>query len=244
MTQTANISVYLQAVGGHFLGANAFEPNNISVNLSYSGGKLNLPYLISPHFTDDGNVSSNFTNGASSFMPIITIPQPNTPETVINFLSPDFTTISAKGLITLPKKIELATLTLNIPTTIGKPIVLSQNIVLNPSQPDYRINVPIAGLYLSSSNLPNFVSVFVKMMCGCPVTMGPPVSLWAANDFTVYADVTDTSGVITSYLLTYDVSPQCNSLFSCPLLPNQKPIKSVRYSAFQKSTNNYGVLEI
>jgi hypothetical protein len=143
MTQTANISVYLQAVGGHFLGANAFDSHNISVNLSYSGGKLNLPYLISPHFTDDGNVSSNFTNGASSFMPIITIPQPNT-ETLINFLSPDFTTISAKGVITLPKKIELATLTLNIPTTIGKPIVFSQNIVLNPSQPDYRIIVPIA----------------------------------------------------------------------------------------------------
>jgi hypothetical protein len=82
------------------------------------------------------------------------------------------------------------------------------------------------------------------MMCGCPVTVGPPASLWAANDFTVYADVTDTSGVITSYLLTYDVSQQGNSLFSCPLFPNQKPIKSVRYSAFQKSTNNYGVLEI
>jgi hypothetical protein len=246
MKNTAKITVFLQAVGGHFLGANAFEPNNITVKLSYSGGEINLPYLITQNFTDDGNVSTNFTNGASSFMPIITIPQPSSPTqtSLVNFLSGDFTTISARAIIDLPNEIEMATLLVSVPTTLEKPFLINQTVILNPAQPDYKIILPVPGLYLSATTLPNSIAVFVKMMCGCPVTLGPPASLWAANDFTVYANVLDTSGETTPYLLTYDATQPINSLFSAALSATQKPIKSVGFSAFQKSTGNYGVLVV
>jgi hypothetical protein len=247
MSQTANITIYLQAVGGHFLGANAYDPAGISISLKYSGGKIKIPYTVTPSFTDDGNVSPNFTDGASSFLPIITIPQPLPAVQVaaVNFLSPDFTTIAAKANIKLSTAVEFAELLVSVPTTSGKPILLSQSVILNPAQPEYKIILPVPGLYLSVSNIPKIpkmVFVFVKMMCGCPVTPGPPASLWPANDFTVYANVVDTSGGITEYLLTYNTAQTGNSLFSAPLLPKQKKVKSVTYTAIQKSTGNYGVL--
>jgi hypothetical protein len=244
MSQTANLTIYLQAVGGHFLGANAYDPSGISINLKFSGGKIKIPYTVTPNFTDDGDVSPNFTNGASSFLPIISVPQPLPAAQIsdVNFLSPDFTTIAGKTSINLPVTIDLAELAVIIPTTSGKPFVFTQSVLLNPAQPDYKIIVAVPGLYLSASVMPKAVSVFVKMMCGCPVTQGPPASLWPANDFTVFADVLDTSGANTRYLLTYDISQSTNSLFSAALLPNQRPVKSVRFTAFQKSTGNYGVL--
>lgn len=244
MLQTANIIIYLQAVGGHFLGANAYEPTGITINLSYPGGKINIPYPVTTFFTDDGNVSPNFTGGASSFLPIITVPQPIPALQVpaVNFLSADFTTIAGKADIVLPADIEFADLSVSIPTTLGKPIMISQQILLNPLQPSYKIIIPVAGLYLSASEIPGSVSVFVKMMCGCPVTAGPPASLWPSNDFTVYAHVLDTTGNTTAYLLAYDTAQAGNSLFTAPLLPNQQPVKSVTYTAIQKSTGNYGAL--
>lgn len=244
MSQTANITIYLQAVGGHFLGANAYNAAGISISLKYSGGKIKIPYTVTPYFTDDGNVSPNFTDGASSFLPIITIPQPMPAVQVaaVNYLSPDFTTVAGKANIKLPSAVEFVELSVSIPTTSGKPILLSQSVILSPAQPEYKITLPVPGLYLSASNIPKAVSVFVKMMCGCPVTPGPPVSLWPANDFTVYATVIDVSGGTTEYLLTYDTTQSGNSLFSAPLLPKQKKIKSVTYTAIQKSTTNYGVL--
>jgi hypothetical protein len=244
MTQTANISIYLQAIGGHFLGANAYNPANISVSLSYSGGNINIPYPLTTHFSDDGNVSPHFTDGASSFLPVITIPPPPPAAQVptVNFLSADFTTVAARAVITLPAAVEMATLTVSVPTTMGMPVLLSQQFLLNPAQPAYKIIVPVAGLYLSAAAVTESIAVFVKMMCGCPVTAGPPASLWPFTDFTVYANVLDTSGGNTAYLLMYDTAQTGNSLFTAPLLNNQKPVKSVSFTAFQKSTGNYGVL--
>lgn len=244
MAITANITVYLQATGGHFLGANAYDPANIAVNFKYSGGKIKIPYTVTPHFTDDGNVSPDFTEGASSFLPIITIPQPAPAAQVaaVNFLSGDFTTIAARASIKLPASVEFAELSVSIPTTSGKPLLMTQSVILNPDQPEYKLIIPVPGLYLSAGNVPKAVSVFVKMMCGCPVTAGPPASLWPANDFVVFANVLDTSGGITGYLLAYDTTQTGNSLFSAALVPGQKKIKSVTYTALQKSTGNYGVL--
>ena len=110
MVTTANITVYLQAVGGHFLGAHAYDPANILLNLSYSGGSTAIPYAVIPNFTDDGNVSPEFTNGASSFMPIITIPQaaPVAAVTLVNFLSVDFTT--ATGRLSFNLQFEISNL--------------------------------------------------------------------------------------------------------------------------------------
>jgi hypothetical protein len=244
MPQTVNISVYLQALGGHFLGANAYDPANITISLKYSGGQVSIPYMITTCFTDDGNVSPYFITGASSFMPIITIPQPlpAVQTAAVNFLSPDFTTIAGKTNIALPGAIELADLEISVPTTLGKPLLYKQSVLLNPNQPEYKIIVVVPGLYLSASNLPGSISVFVKMMCGCPVTAGPPASLWPSNDFTVYADVLDDSGENTIYLLTYDIAQTGNSLFSAALLEDQKPIQSISFTAIQKSTGNYGAL--
>jgi hypothetical protein len=203
--------------------------------------------MVTPTFTDDGNVSPNFTDGASSFLPIITIPQPMPAVQVaaVNFLSPDFTTIAARTSIKLSTAVEFAELLVSVPTTSGKPILLNQSVILNPAQPGYKITLPVPGLYLSVSNIPNIpkmLFVFVKMMCGCAVTPGPPASLWPANDFTVYANVVDISDGTTTYPLAYDTTQTGNSLFSASLSSKQKKIKSVTYTAIQKSTGNYGVL--
>jgi hypothetical protein len=245
MAHTANLTVYLQALGGHFLGANAYDPDNIELSFRNSFGEINIPYTVTTNFTDDGNVSPNFTNGASSFMPIITIPQalPSPQIATINYLSPDFTTISGKVTFNLPDEIEFADLMVSIPTTLGKSMLIKQQVLLNPDQPDYKINVVVPGLYLSVAEISGSLALYVKMMCGCPITPGPPASLWPANDFTVFANVMDISGAITPYLLAYnDNSTSVKSLFSVKLSANQKPIKSIRFTAFQKSTGNYGAL--
>jgi hypothetical protein len=245
MVQKANITVYLQALGAHYLGANAFKGNEITLNLVYSKGTVKLPYRITPDFTDDGNPSSSFTAGASSFMPIMTVPQlPTQPETLVHFLSPDFATACGKGDFELPAKPELARLQISVPiTAVNKPLQLEQSVLLNPAQPEYLITVPIPGLYLSPNEVTSAgISVFVKMMCGCAVTLGPPASLWPANDFTVYANVLDTSDTITSYALSYDEKQISNSLFSKAFSSPVKAIKSVTFTAIQKSTGNYGAL--
>jgi hypothetical protein len=242
MSQTVSITIYLQAVGGHFLGAHAYDPANIKVKLSYSGGEIDIPYAVTTNFTDDGNPSPNFTSGASSYMPIITIPQtaPAAQVAAVNFLSADFTTIAAKATIALPGTTEFADIAVSVPTTLGQPFLLKQSVILNPAQPDYQIIIPVTGLYLSAANVTGSIAVNVKMMCGCPITQGPPASLWPANDFTVYANVLDISNNITPYLLTYTPNQTGNSQFSAALLSNQAKISSVTFTAFQKSTGNYG----
>jgi hypothetical protein len=244
MSQTANITIYLQAVGGHFLGAHAYDAANIKLKFSYSGGDVEVPYAITTNFTDDGNTSSNFTNGASTFMPIITIPQPAPAAQVatVNFLSADFTTIAGRTTIVLPETIEFADISVSIPTTLGKPFLLSQQIILNPAQPDYQVIIPVAGLFLSPADVTGSIAVAVKMMCGCPVTEGPPASLWPANDFMVLANVLDITGVTTPYTLAYTANQTGNSVFSALLLPNQAQITLVTFTAVQKSTGNYGVV--
>lgn len=242
--QSANITVYLQAVGGHFLGAHAYDPANISVNFSYSGGNVSIPYTVTPNFTDDGNVSGNFIAGSSSYMPIITIPQPAAAvqETLVNYLSGDFTTAAGKLNFNLPAAVELGEISVSVPTTLGKPFMLKQTVIINPSQTSYQLIIPVPGLYLSPADVTGSVAVYVKMMCGCPVTQGPPASLWPANDFTVYANVLDINGNTTSYPLSYTAGQAGNSQFSAVLPDTQAKISSVSFTAFQKSTGNYGVL--
>lgn len=243
MLHKAHITVYLQALGAHYLGAHAYNVQDITIELVYSGGKKMLPYNVTPNFTDDGNPSATFTAGASSFMPIITVPSlPTEQNAAVHFLSPDFTTACARGDFELPSGMEFGHLEISIPTTVNTPMIIRHPVLLNPAQPEYTITVVIPGLYLTPSKTKGAVSVFVKMMCGCPVTMGPPASLWPAADFNVYANVQDTSGKTTSYALAYDATQTGNSLFTAPLLPDQKPVKSVTFTAIQKSTGSYGAV--
>ena len=240
----ANITVYLQALGAHYLGAHAYKVNDIKIKLVHSKGTVKLPYGFTPGFSDDGNPSTVFIAGASSFMPIITVPQlPAEPGAAVHFLSPDLTTVCAKAEIELPARMDFARLEISVPvTSAAEPMLMQYPVLLNPEQPVYSITVAVPGLYLTPVVAKDAVSVLVKMMCGCPVTMGPPASLWPANDFTVYANVTDTSGGTTSYSLAYAAQQTGNSLFSAPLLPKQKKIKSVTFTAIQKSTGNYGAV--
>lgn len=242
MSQKASICIYLQAVGGHFLGAHAYKPANITVTLAYSGGTINVPYTVTENFTDDGNPSPHFISGASTYMPIITIPAAPAQDALVNFLSADFTTIAARTSIDLPAAIEFADITVSVPTTLDKPFILKQQVILNPAQPNYQIIIPVPGLYLSQATVTGSIAVYVKMMCGCPVTQGPPASLWPEADFAVYANVRDTSGHVTAYQLSYTPNQPGNSQFSAVLPAGQAPISSVAFSAFQKSTGNYGVL--
>lgn len=243
MPQKAQLTVYLQALGAHFLGAHAYNVNDIKINLVYSGGTINLPYQLTANFTDDGNPSTVFTAGATTFMPIITVPSsPAQQNATVHFLSPDFTTACGRAEFEMPRKIEQAHLDISIPSTAGAPIRMQYPVLLNPAQPVYQLTVAVPGLYMTAASTKKTLSVFVKMMCGCPVTMGPPASLWPADDFTVYANVLDTSGKTTSYALAYDTTQTGNSLFSAALPASQKPIKSVTFTAFQKSTGNYGAV--
>jgi len=248
MAQNANITVYLQALGAHYLGAHAYLCNDISISLVYSGGKVQLPYLITPNFTTDGNPSTDFVAGASSFIPIITVPNGTTQlNGLVNFLSPDFTTACGKANFKLDAKPEIAQLQISVPTPASKdPLLFQQAILLNPDQPVYSVTVAISGLYLSIGAISsNACSVYVKMMCGCPVTMGPPASLWPAIDFTVYANVLDSTGVSTSFPLIYDQTQPTNSPFQVNFDPPlTTDIKSVTFSAIQKSTGNFGVLQV
>jgi hypothetical protein len=248
MVQNANITIYLQALGAHYLGAHAYLSNEISISLVYSGGKVDLPYPIIPNFTMDGNPSTSFVAGASSFMPITTVPNGTTQmNALVNFLSPDFTTACGKAIFKLGGTPEIAQLHISVPTPASKePLLFQQPILLNPDQPVYSITVAIPGLFLSLGAISNAAcSVYVKMMCGCPVTMGPPASLWPANDFNVYANILDTSGSITSYPLAYEDIKNTNSLFKVSFDPPlTSDIKSVTFNAIQKSTGNYGLLVV
>ncbi|TND01809.1 MAG: hypothetical protein FD123_4185 [Bacteroidetes bacterium] len=242
MSQKAHITVYLQALGAHYLGAHAYNVKDITIKLVYSGGAIDLPYHVTPDFTDDGNPSSAFTPGASSFMPIMTVPQPPAePNTLVHFLSPDFTTACGRADFELPPGIEFAKLEISVPTTTNMPMLIQHPVLLNPAQPAYAVTVVVPGLYLTPCRVTGKVSVLVKMMCGCPVTAGPPASLWPADDFTVYANVADASGKTTSYALAYDTAQTGNSLFSA-VLPDKQTVKSVTFTAIQKSTGNYGAV--
>lgn len=73
MSPIANFEVYLQALGGKFIGQNAFLPHQIKVSifingiahpLAYYAGKTNPP--------DDGEVGPAYFDGSSSVVPILT----------------------------------------------------------------------------------------------------------------------------------------------------------------------------
>ena len=242
------ITVYLQALGGHFLGPHAYQTDSIRIKLRYSRGEVDLPYVLTDN-SNDGNVSSTFTSGVSTPLPIITVPSGNLKTTAVNFLSPDDNTISGAASIPAPDRVELAELEVSVPIPSNQRFFrMTQQVILEPIRdlrpvlPSYKIFVPVPGLYLSEPKIGEAVSILVKMMCGCPITDGPPASLWPASDFSVYAEVFDNQGGATTYSLTYAADLRGNSLFSAKLSPNQLPIKSATFTALQKSTGNYGVL--
>lgn len=252
MQQPTQITVFLQALGAHFLGANAYRREDIKVKLVYSGGTVNLPYAFPQNVNappNDGINETAFSSGVSSFMPIITVP-PSTQPAVLHFLNPNAGTICATANFLLSNAIELAHLDIHIPTTTSNnPLSIKYPVLLNPQRSTYNITVAIPGLYLSAHQMDGHASVLVKMMCGCPITAinQTPPSLWHPNDFTVLATVYDTSGGVTNYSLSYMLTNNTqtpNSLFAAKIPQQQNQIKHITYSALQTSTNNYGILSV
>jgi hypothetical protein len=240
----AIITVYLQALGGKFLGPNAYNTNDITVTLVYSGGNINLPYQLIADVSDDGIISQGFTDGSSSFMPILSMPTLGGQNPTTFFLTPDANTIAASGQFALPATVEQALLNITIPTPTGDgPLTFSNAVILSPQQTAYRMIVIVPGLLLTPNTanpIADGVSVFVTMMCGCKVTTGLPTSFWSPSDFMVMATVQYRNGAVTQYPLGFNASTN-NSLFSATMQA-EGDIQSITYTAHQKSTGNYGTL--
>lgn len=238
------IRIHLQALGGKFLGPNAYDNTGIQLSLHYSMGTIPLAYTVTPNLTDDGNISTVFTNGTTSFLPILTMPVSGSGNPAVNYLTPDTNTVVGTANIILPNANETAILTVSIPTPSGKSIVINQPVLLNPQQVVYNVSVVVPGLLLTKNTsiiVPaGTISVFVAMMCGCKITIGiPNKSYWTYTDFTVSARVTYKNGTEEQVNLVFD--QQANlSLFTAPVNDFDK-ISKVNFAAQQISTGNYGV---
>jgi len=241
MPASASITVFLQALGGKFLGPNAFSNSGIRVSLTVNGANIPVPYQVIPATTDDGIISQGFTYGSSSFLPILKKPMLAGRDPSLFYLSPGPNTISGTAVFPLPEVPVTATLTAVIPTPSGQALIMSQPVLLFPQQTDYRILMIIPGLLLTlntANPLPGMVSVFAAMMCGCKVTEGLPTSYWSACDFSVNALVTYKDHSTLEVALSL-YAPTNNSLFSAPV-PDFGNILSVCFTAQQQSTGNYG----
>lgn len=234
--------VYLQALGGKFLGPNAFDNTNIKVSLKYSLGNFPLQYKVIQGTTDDGTISQSFTDGSTSFMPILTMPDNDKGNPAVNYLTPGAKTIVGHSGIFLPDTNEYGTITASIPLSSGGNLVLTQQVLLDPQQLEYRITMVVPGLLLEwySAVPKNQVAVYVKMMCGCKVTQGLPTSFWTVSDFTVYARVYYKDNQFITLKLVFNTAANDSSFIAN--LPDAKPISHINYFATQKSTGNYGAL--
>lgn len=236
-------TVHLQALGGKFLGPNAFDNPSIKLELDYSMGRIPIPYKVIPGTTDDGAISTSFTNGVTSFLPILTMPLSGTGNPVVNYLSPGAHTIAGRVNIFLPDNNEIAMLHASIPAPSGVPFVFSQPVLLCPRQTVYTVTMVIPGLLLTPNTNtvlpPGTIAVNVAMMCGCKI-INKPDWYWTYTDFDVHAMVTYQDG--TGALVNLSFDQQVNlSLFTAPVT-NYSTIREVNFWATQKSTANYGAL--
>ncbi|HEY6230162.1 MAG TPA: hypothetical protein VIW64_02750 [Pyrinomonadaceae bacterium] len=252
MQTTANITIYLQALGGKFLGPNAYNTDSIKLSLTLDGNTLPVTYQLGPN-VNDGGIGPNFlsslpsTMGASSFLPILTPVPSSGSNPAVNYLTPNNLTICGTVAVTVSQPTVLGTVSVSIPRPQGDDLILKQGIALNQLQADYRVIVVVPGLLLEPlpPTIPdtlNSISVMVKMMCGCPITTGIPNSFWAQSDFIVSAEIIRKNGARERQSLTFtsDATP---SLFQATL-SDIANIKRVNFTAKQKSTGNIGYLSL
>jgi hypothetical protein len=235
MSTQVTLNVYLQALGGKFLGPNAYQTDNIDITLSYSEGVVQLPYQLGSN-TDDGNIGAFFTPGSSSCMPILQMNDSDTP--IVNYLTTDANTIYGSAAILISGE-ETANLTAIIPKPDGQTLTISQSILLSPLQDLYEVSLTVPGLLLLPDPQSGLLAVFVEMMCGCKITQGTPKSFWPHDDFEVWAVLTLANEETLQVPLQFDLASN-NSLFTAPILPDQQAeIVQLTYYAKQKSTGNY-----
>ena len=250
MQTTANITIFLQALGGKFLGPNAYNTDSIKLSITLAGNDLPVTYQLGAN-VNDGGIGPNFlsslpsTIGLSSFLPILTPVPASGSEPAVNFLTPNNLTICGTIAVTVSQPTVLGIVHVSIPRPQGDDLVLKQSIALNQLQVDYRVIVVVPGLLLDQppqSATPNTISVLVKMMCGCPITTGIPNSYWTQDDFLVSAEIILKNGGRERLSLTFasDATP---SLFQAPV-NDLASIKRVNFTAKQKSTGNIGYLSV
>lgn len=253
MQTTADINIYIQALGGKFLGPNAYHTDSIKLSLTLQGDTLPITYHLKDN-ANDGAIGPNFISslpsieGMSSFLPILTPTRAAGSDPAVNYLTPNTLTICGTVAVTLSRPTALGTVSVSIPRPQGDDLVLTQSIALNQMQADYRVIVVVPGLLLEeppASAMPDTsdsIFVYVKMMCGCPITTGIPKSYWAQNDFLVSAEVIYKDGGSDSRSLTFtsDATP---SLFHAAVNDSAN-IKRVNFTARQKSTGNIGYLSV
>lgn len=235
MNTKAILKVYLQALGGKFLGPNAYQTDNIDITLSYSEGVVQLPYQLGSN-TDDGNIGTSFTPGSSSCMPILQMNGSDTP--IVNYLTTDANTIYGSAAILIGGE-ETANLTAIIPKPDGQTLTISQSIMFSPLQDLYEVILTVPSLLLLPDPQSGSLAVFVEMMCGCKITQGTPKSFWPHDDFEVWAMLSLANEETLQVPLQFDFESN-NSLFTAPILPDQQAeIIQLTYYAKQKSTGNY-----
>lgn len=253
MPTTAKITIYLQALGGKFLGPNAYKTDSIKLSLTLPGDTLPVSYRLADN-VNDGAISPNFLSspssirGTSSFLPILTPMPAGGSDPAVNYLTPNNLTICGTVAVTLSQPSVLGVVSVSIPRPQGVDLLLTQSIALNQMQADYRVILIVPGLLLEeppASAIPDMsgsLFVSVKMMCGCPITTGIPKSYWAQDDFLVFAEIIYKNGGSDRQNLqfTSDATP---SLFHAPVNEIAN-IKRVNFTARQKSTGNIGYLSV
>jgi hypothetical protein len=247
MLTTANFEVYLQALGGKFIGQNAFKPAEIKVHLFINGKEHPLPYFSKATTSpDDGEVSSDYVDGESSVVPILTNHQATPPVPVtINFLKPTpGLTVVAKGSIALIDANEVAELVVYYPIPWpdkpAKTLTIRQPMILNELQTSYKTTVVIPGLLVHTIKLiGNQLSAVVTMMCGCKVSNGSTPPYWLPSDFEVAANVVYKNGQKADPLRLSLSTSGATSTFE-GALTNTSDIESITVIANQQSTGNFG----
>jgi hypothetical protein len=253
MQTTAKITIYLQALGGKFLGPNAYQTNSIKLSVTLPGDTIPVSYQLSDN-VNDGAIGPNFMSslpsvqGISSFLPILTPMPASATAPAVNYLTPNNLTICGTVTVNVSQPSVLGTVSVSIPRPQGDDLVLTQSIALNQMQSDYRVILVVPGLLLeapTASAIPDMsgsIFVYVKMMCGCPITTGIPKSYWTQSDFLVFAEVIYKNGgsIRQNLQFTSDATP---SLFHA-VIDDMADIKQVNFTAKQKSTGNIGYLSV
>jgi hypothetical protein len=246
MLTSANFEVYLQALGGKFIGQNAFMPAKIEVHIFINGIAHKLPYFSGPtNPPDDGEVGPAYFDGASSVVPILTNNPVNAVVPVaINFLTPQpGLTVVAKGPIDLKDANEVAELVVYYPIpgpdNTVKTLTIRQPITLNAFQLNYRMTVVVPGLLVHTPVLNGAqISAVVTMMCGCKVSNGTTPPYWLPADFNVVAQVAYKNQQTVPVSLS--LLPDGATSTFAGTLASTDGIESITIIANQQSTGNFG----
>jgi hypothetical protein len=246
---TVNITVYLQALGGKFLGPHAYNNTGIDIHLTLGGSSYKFSYDAASSSIDDGMISQTFSNGSPYALPILTL-QDSRYQT--NYLTIDSNTVCGTIQIQVPDGAFVpATITAHIPRPTGLTLTVAEQVLLVPQQTDYTFIIPVPGLLLEL-NTPTAtdditvasLSILVKMMCGCEISVGKPTSFWSPDDFEVIAHVTFTDNSARSYPMQFDSRPDSNDSAFFAFFVTQSQIASVYFTAQQYSTGNFGYLQL